>query len=74
VQGVRPAVGDEAVLDPAVIQARVAQPADPRRDYEAARVEKVLAVRDQQFMIADSERTEPATVGRVEGRGAALGR
>ena len=74
VQGVRPAVGREAVLGPVVIQARVAQPTNPRRDYEAAQVEHVLALRHQQFMITDSERTEPAAVCRVEGRGAVLDR
>jgi hypothetical protein len=54
-QGVRPRVGGEAVLDPPIIQSRVAEAADPGRHHEAPKVEYVLALRDQEFVVADTE-------------------
>ena len=72
VHGVWPAVGGEAVQGAPVIQDGIPQPTNPRRDYKAPRVEHVFAPRHQEFMITDSERTEPAAVSRIEGRFAAL--
>src|SRR5580704_2605257 len=56
VQRVRPAVGDERIARAVVGQPRVAQPANPRGQDKAAKVEHVLAVRDEKLMTANLKR------------------
>ena len=64
VQSVWSVVGDERILGAVVVQPGVAQPANPGRHDETTEVEHILALRDQEFMIADLERrSRPPSAG-----------